>query len=278
MTNGFMDRLTRAQQEAGSLLCVGLDPDPSRIPDLGGSPVEQLVRFNRQIIEATSDLVCCYKPNLAFYLPYGPNGVEALLQVRRDVPPEIPVLLDAKTGDIASTSRAYATAFFDQWGFDAVTVNPLLGEDALRPFLDYPDRGVFILARTSNPGSALLQERMVLDAESAPTQVSHFIARRAVGWSTKGNVGLVVGATWPDELAAIRTIAPELPFLVPGVGAQAGDLRAAIQAGRRQGDDAGLIINVGRSVLYASSGTDFQRAAREAANTLRNEIEAARNV
>lgn len=267
----FADKLRDAQAVNRSLLCVGLDPDPARFPESIGRSPESIVVFNRAIIEATADLACCYKPNLGFYLSYGALGVESLAQVRRDVPAHIPVLLDAKFGDMDITSVGYARAAFETWNFDAVTVNPFLGHDALMPFLAYQDRGIFILAKTSNPGSGLLQDRRLDDGST----VSMAVVGLANDWNTAGNVGLVVGATYPEQMAEIRAAAPDLPILVPGVGAQGGDLEAAVRAGVDR-DRAGILVSTSRAISYASSGSDFKDAARSAAEALRAQIEAAR--
>lgn len=270
----FTRTLVDAQQRNNSLLCVGLDPRLDRMPHGFVSDPASIIPFNRAIIEATSDVACCYKPNLGFYLPFGISGIEALAQVRRDVPAHIPVLLDAKLGDIDITSVGYARAVFETWGFDAVTVNPLLGHDSLQPFLDYADRGIFILSKTSNAGSGLLQDRTLAGRDGET--VSEAIARHAVEWNGHGNVGLVVGATYPLQLARVRSIAPELPILVPGVGAQAGDLEASVRAGLDR-SGGGILVNASRAVTYASGGTDFQEAARLAATDLRDAINAARS-
>lgn len=269
----FAEALRAAQQSSGSLLCVGLDPDISRLPAGFDSNPSSIVPFNRAIIEATADLACCYKPNMGFYLAYGTEGVDALAQVRRDVPQHIPVLLDAKMGDIDVTSRGYARAVFETWGFDAVTVNPYLGYDSLEPFISYMDRGIFVLAKTSNPGSGLLQDR-VLAGDDAFT-VSQTVARHASEWNTHGNIGLVVGATYPRQLADLRAIAPDLPFLVPGIGAQQGDVASAVRASI-DAAGAGILVNASRAISFASPGADFQDAARRAAMTLRDAINAAR--
>jgi orotidine-5'-phosphate decarboxylase len=270
-TTRFADKLRDAQAANRSLLCVGLDPDPARFPDAVGKSPESIVAFNRAIIEATADLACCYKPNLGFYLSYGALGVESLAQVRRDVPSHIPVLLDAKFGDMDITSVGYARAAFETWNFDAVTVNPFLGHDALKPFLSYQDRGIFILAKTSNPGSGLLQDRRLDDG----TTVSMTVVGLANAWNTEGNVGLVVGATYPEQMAEIRAAAPDLPILVPGVGAQGGDLEAAVRAGIDH-NRAGILVSTSRAISYASTGPDFKDAARAAAEALRAQIESTR--
>jgi orotidine-5'-phosphate decarboxylase len=270
----FFEMLHDSQARNQSLLCVGLDPNLERFPDGFARMPESIVPFNRAIIEATADLVACYKPNLGFYLPFGVPGIEALAQLRQDVPAHIPLLLDAKMGDMDITSVGYARAVFDLWGFDAVTVNPYLGHDALKPFLAYTDRGIFVLAKTSNPDSGQLQDR-VLAGEPAET-VAMTVTRLAVEWNTAGNVGLVAGATYPEQVAAIRAAAPTLPLLLPGVGAQQGDLAAAVRAGIDQ-RGAGIIVNASRAVTYASTGADFQDAARRVAEEFRAAINAARN-
>ncbi len=267
----FADKLRDAQAANRSLLCVGLDPDPARFPASVGTTPDAIVAFNRAIIEATADLACCYKPNLGFYLLYGALGVEALAQVRRDVPAHIPVLLDAKFGDMDITSVGYARAAFETWNFDALTVNPFLGRDALDPFLAYRDRGIFILAKTSNPGSGLLQDRQLDDTST----ITMAVVNHANKWNTAGNVGLVVGATYPEQIAEVRTAAPTLPILVPGVGAQGGDLEVAVRAGL-DANRAGLLVSASRAISYASSASDYQDAARAAAESLRTQIEAAR--
>lgn len=270
----FRERLVRAQATSGSLLCVGLDPVVERFPDQFGASSSAIRRFNQLIIEATADLACCYKPNLGFYLPYGHHGIDALAHLREDIPAEIPVLLDAKIGDIGTTTAAYARAYFDAWNFDAVTAHAYMGHDSLQPLLDYEDRAVFVLAKTSNPGSGLLQDRVLADADGAGETVALAVTREAVTWETSGNVGLVVGATYPSELATIRAAAPDLPILVPGVGAQRGDTVAAVRAGLDK-HRAGLLVNATRAINYASSGADFQDAARKAALAILDQIEEA---
>jgi orotidine-5'-phosphate decarboxylase len=199
-----------------------------------------------------------------------------MAQVRRDVPAHIPVLLDAKMGDIGITSTGYARAVFETWDFDAVTVNAFLGHDALEPFLAYRDRGIFVLVKTSNPGSGMLQDRELV-ADGGTETVTLAVTRHARSWNAAGNVGLVVGATYPEQLGDVRKAAPDLPILVPGVGAQQGDLAAAVHAGV-DASGRGLLINASRAISYASSGSDFQDAARSAASSLRDAINAARHV
>jgi len=261
----FVDKLTKAIQTNNSLLCVGLDTDPKRMPD--GISVAD---FNRAIIEATSDLVCAYKPNLAFYEALGDEGQAALKETLKNIPAGIPVIADAKRSDIGNSAAAYARAIFDNLGFDAATVNPYLGFDSVEPFLSYRERGVIILCRTSNPGSADFQE-LQCQYETDYRPLYEIVALKASQWNTSGNIGLVIGATYPEELGIIRRQHPKIPFLVPGVGAQGGDLALAV----RHGIDAngqGMIINSSRQILYASTGKDFDRAARQAAVELCDEI------
>jgi orotidine-5'-phosphate decarboxylase len=261
----FVDKLTRAMQDNNSLLCVGLDTDPKRIPE--GISVAD---FNRAIIEATSDLVCAYKPNLAFYEAMGDEGRSALKETLKNIPDGIPVIADAKRGDIGNTAAAYAKAIFDNLGFDAATVNPYLGFDAVEPFLSYKERGVIILCRTSNPGATDFQD-LLCQYGDGYRPLYEIVALKASQWNTYGNIGLVIGATYPEELESIRRQHPEIPFLVPGIGAQGGDLALAV----RHGIDAngrGMIINSSRQILYASGGKDFDRASRQAAAALRDEI------
>jgi len=228
------------------------------------------VRFVQGIVEATRDLVCCYKPNLAFYEALGASGNEVLRGVLAAIPDDIPVLIDAKRGDTPNTMQAYARAIFDELDADAVTVNPYLGGDALEPFFDYPDRGVFVLCKTSNPGAGEIQDLLV---DGEPLFLA--VARAARSWDRHGTLGYVVGATYPRDVAAVRALAPGVPILLPGVGAQAGDLAASVRAGI-DARGAGAIVNASRTILYASRGADWQVAARGEAERLRDEIEAAR--
>jgi orotidine-5'-phosphate decarboxylase len=230
-----------------------------------------LEAFLRGIVEATRDLVCCYKPNLAFFEALGMPGHVALRSVLGALPRDVPVLVDAKRGDTPQTMRAYARAIFDELGADAVTVNPYLGGDSVAPFFEYADRGVFVLCKTSNPGAGEIQDLLVDDAERLFLNV----ARRALTWDQHGTLGLVVGATYPSDVAAVRAIAPAAPILLPGVGAQAGDLERSVQAAL-DADGGGAIVNVSRSLLYASHGPDWQAAARAEAEAVRSAINAAR--
>lgn len=266
----FTSRLLESGRRNNSLLCVGLDIDPDRIPEPLRGRADWVYEFNRGIIEATSDLVCAYKPNLAFYEALGAEGLDALARTVKSIPDWIPVIGDAKRGDVGHTARAYARALFEGFGFHAVTVNPYLGLDTVEPFLSYEDRGVFLLCKTSNPGSGDFQDLRceTVDGTFALYQV---VARRAASIDAPGRVGLVVGATYPEELSNVRHIAPTLPILIPGVGAQAGDLEKTVIFGT---DAAGemAVINSSRQVINASGGADWQDAARRVAAGLRDSI------
>lgn len=277
----FNLRLTAAARANDSLLCVGLDPDVRRFPaSLSDDPdvVRAIIAFNSGVISATADLVCAYKPNLGFYLAHGAAGVAALEETRRRIPADIPVILDAKVGDVGSTAEAYATGYFDTWGFDAVTVNPYLGEDSLEPFLRRGDRGVIVVCKTSNPGSGDLQDLKVdTGGGLQPTYLT--VADRVAAWAERwpATLGLVVGATYPAELAEVRLHCPSLPILLPGIGAQSGDLETSVRAGLTV-EGAGLMVSASRSVIYAStaSNADWTTAVRAAALELRESINSVR--
>jgi orotidine-5'-phosphate decarboxylase len=266
----FLAKLRAAIAARSSLLCVGLDPEITRLPHHLPPTAEGVLRFNQDLIAATSELACAYKPNVAFYEALGPDGFRVLRATRELIPRDIPVIGDAKRGDVGNTARAYASALFDLVGVDAVTVNPYLGSDALEPFFAYGDRGVYVVCRTSNPGAADVQSLLVSDnGNSRPLYEA--IALRARGWNARGNAGLVVGATAPADLQRIRALTPELPILIPGVGAQGGDLAAAVAVHR---EAAPTIVSASRSIIYASSGPDFAEAARTAALKLRDTMRA----
>jgi orotidine-5'-phosphate decarboxylase len=269
----FVEKLLGASRQNDSLVCVGLDVDLTRVPAFLRSSEDPIFEFNRAIVEATHDLVCAYKPNLAFYEAEGLAGLRSLEKTLKCIPPGIPVIGDAKRGDIGHTSAAYARALFDGYGFDAATVNPYLGRDSVEPFLAYEDKGIFVLCRTSNPGAKDFQDLSCSErgGVSEPWPLYRAVAERVRSWNTRGNCGLVVGATYPDELAAVRNLCPDMPILIPGVGAQAGDLAAVVRNGVDfRGELA--IINSSRAIIYASSGEDFAPAARREAETLRAEI------
>jgi len=261
----FIDKLLNASRKNKSWLCIGLDPDPELMPEV------DVLQFNKAIIEATSDLVCAYKPNLAFYEALGTKGLTVLQETIKHVSGDIPVIGDAKRGDIGNTAKAYAKALFSVLGFDAATINPYLGFDSIEPFTDYRDKGVFILCRTSNKGATDFQG---LRTNGLPLYEA--VARKAQEWNIHGNIGLVVGATYPEELKRIRSICPDMPLLIPGVGAQGGDLASAVDYGvDAHGEKA--IIHVSRQILYASKEKDFAQAARNVADKIRSQINDYRN-
>jgi len=257
----FTDKLLAASRRNNSLLCVGLDPDPELVPKVS------FLEFNKAIVEATADLVCAYKPNLAFYEALGIDGLKLLQDTIGHIPGHIPIIGDGKRGDIGNTAKAYAKALFVSFGFDAATVSPYLGFDSVEPFIEYRDKGVFILCRTSNPGAVDFQS--LVDAQGVPLYET--VARKAREWDVHGNIGLVVGATYIEELKQIRSLCPEMPLLIPGIGAQGGDLTSAVKYGV---DDRGekAIIAVSRQILYASREKDFAEAARRSAQELRDRI------
>jgi orotidine-5'-phosphate decarboxylase len=261
----FMEKLTQSTTKNNSLLCVGLDVDPERMPDNTG-----VFEFNKAIIDATSDLVCAYKPNLAFYEALGNEGLDALKRTVAYIPDNLPVIADAKRNDIGNTAKAYAQAIFSYFKFDATTVNPYLGFDSIEPFIDHRDKGIFILCRTSNAGAVDFQS-LLCEFENEYHPLFEIVAIKASEWNKYGNIGLVVGATYSEELNLLRQNHPDMPFLIPGIGAQGGDLALTVRYGvDARGEKA--IINSSRQIIYASREKDFAEAARQAASTLRDEI------
>lgn len=261
----FIEKLSSAARKNKSLLCVGLDTDPELIP-----AKTDVFEFNKAIIDATADLVCAYKPNLAFYETLGAEGFDALKRTVDYIPEAIPVIGDAKRGDIGSTAKAYAKALFDILNFDATTVNPYLGFDSIEPFIQYRDKEIFIVCRTSNAGAVDFQD-LRCESEKGYRPLFELVALKANQWNTYGNIGLVVGATYPEELKLIRQNYPEMPLLIPGIGTQGGDLALTV----RYGVDARherTIINSSRQIIYASRGKDFAEVARRAALSLRDQI------
>ncbi len=266
----FSEFLAETQHSTGSLLCIGLDPDPARLP--AALPGEDTVaEFNRRIIEATADLVCAYKLNLAFYEAAGERGWTALRRTLAYIPKNVITIGDGKRGDIGNTAAMYARALLTDLGFRATTLNPYMGSDSVEPFLRDPEKGAFILAVTSNPGARDFQYLNV-----GAGRLYERVIRKVRSWNSGGNCGLVVGATRPAELRRIRALVPDMPILIPGIGAQGGDLRSAVRYGCTK-DGLLAVINAGRSILYASSGEDFADAARRAAAELRNEINRCRS-
>ena len=275
----FTERLRTAWNASGSLVCVGLDPDPKRFPAGLGRDGNSIEIFCRSIVEATGDVVCAFKPQIAYFAAHAAEtALERVCDHVRNEHPHAVLILDAKRGDIGDTAEMYAREAFDRYGAHAVTVNPWLGTDALEPFFSRPDRASFVLCRTSNPGSAELQMMRTVDETTEPTNpmLYEVVARRAVeDWATRANVGLVVGATKPEELRRVREIVGDLPLLVPGVGAQGGDASAVVRNGRTT-DGTGLIVNSSRAIIYAASGGDYADAARAATLALRDSLNAAR--
>jgi orotidine-5'-phosphate decarboxylase len=260
----FTEKLAAAVKENDSLVCVGLDPDPSLMP------IDDVVTFCQKIIEATSGTVCAYKPNLAFFEALGTHGWEVLAEVLRSVPPEIPVIGDAKRGDIGNSSAAYAKAVFEELGCDAMTVNAWGGRDSIEPFLEYQDKGVIIWCRSSNPSAIDFQD-LDVSFEGKQRPLWQVVALRANEWNKRGNVGIVMGATYPAQLKEARGLCPTMPILVPGIGAQEGALKEAVRAGL-DAQNEGIIVNASRSVLYAARDSDYPMAAHVAAELLRGEI------
>lgn len=276
--SSFVEKLRQASRRANSLVCIGLDVDPAKLPPSVLRQPNPVLAFNKAIIDATADVVCAYKPNFAFYEALGPAGWDVLAETVRHIPSGIVTIADAKRGDIGHTATAYARAVFEVYGFDATTVSPYLGQDSVQPFLEYRDKGTFVLCKTSNPGSGEFQNlRVMIDDrhEDGQPLLYEVVARQVVKWNTHSNCGLVVGATYHEELATIRKLAPALPILVPGVGAQAGDLEAAVRSGVDPNGEL-IIVNSSRAILYASREDDFAVAARQAAIALRDNINRAR--
>src|SRR4051812_47966069 len=265
----FASRLAAAWKATNSLVCVGLDPEPKKFPDRFRDAPGGIFEFNKAIVDATRDLVCAYKPQFAHYAAQGAeNQLEHTIDYIKASAPDAIVILDSKRGDIGSTAEQYALEAFDRYGADAVTVNPYLGRDSVEPFLKHAGKGVIVLCRTSNPGAKDLQDLNVGPGKKLFQHVAETVAR---DWNSAGNCMLVVGATYPDELADIRARTGDLPFLVPGVGAQGGDVARAMAAGRTPAG-TGMVISSSRGILYASSGADFAEAARRATQELRDAI------
>lgn len=265
----FTEKLRARWQQANTLVCVGLDPDPAKFPDTFVDDDDALFSFCRDIADATAEYACAFKPQIAYFAAH--NGGEATLQRLiahiNGMHPEVPVILDAKRGDIGSTAQQYACEAFERFGADAVTLNPYMGKDSAQPFLDYNDRGCVFLCHTSNSGARDFQE---LDVGGEP--LYQRIARTiATDWNVDGNCALVVGATFPEELKVIRGLVGEMPLLIPGVGAQGGDVEAVVKNGKTA-DGRGLMINSSRGILYASRGEDYAEAAADAARALRDTI------
>ena len=264
----FTQALAAAWQKNNSLLCVGLDPDPAKLPShLQGKP-DAIFEFCKAIVDTTADLVCCFKPQIAYFAAQrAEDQLEALIAHIHARHPGVPVILDAKRGDIGSTAEQYAVEIFERYRADAITVNPYMGKDSVDPYLAYPEKGVILLCRTSNPGGSDLQF-LDIGGKKLYEHVAELVATK---WNTTGQCALVVGATFPGEIARVREIVGDLPLLVPGIGAQGGDVEATLKAGRTAAG-TGLIINNSRAILYAGKGEDFAQASRQAAQASRDLI------
>jgi orotidine-5'-phosphate decarboxylase len=276
-SNTFNQQLQSAWASQGSMLCVGFDPDPKRLPpSLQGKP-EGIYEFCREIADATADLVCAFKPQFAYFASQRAEAqLEKLIQHLKDKYPHIPVILDSKRGDIGSTADHYALEAFDRYGADAVTVNPYMGFDTIEPYLKHAGKGVIVLCRTSNPGGSDLQFLNV--APNGEPLYLHVAKLAAQQWNQSGQISLVVGATFPEEISKVRAIVGEMPLLIPGIGAQGGDIDATVRAGKiSDKPGTGMIINSSRAILYASSGSDFAEAARTVAMSTRDALRATTN-
>jgi len=273
----FTDQLAHAAAVNSSLLCVGLDPEPSKFPGAWAGDASKIFDFCAAIVDATLDLVIAFKPQIAYFAAHRAEPqLERLIAHIRAVAPQVPVILDAKRGDIGSTAEQYAREAFERYRADAVTLSPFMGFDSIAPYLTYPGKGAILLCRTSNPGGADLQGQRLAGSDGKPGEfLFERIARLASGaWNRGGQLGLVVGATFPAEIERVRELAPTLPLLIPGIGAQGGDAAATVRAGARGG--ATIVVSSSRAVLYASAGADFAAAARRAAQATREELNAAR--
>ncbi|MEE2728342.1 MAG: orotidine-5'-phosphate decarboxylase [Candidatus Latescibacterota bacterium] len=262
----FQSKLLQATQQNNSLLCVGLDSELSKLPDCTRSKDNPVLYFNKQVIDATADLVCCYKPNYAFYGALGAAGWETLRATIEHIPSHIPVLVDAKVGDIGNTAQQYAQMFFDGLRADGLTVTPYMGRDCVAPFLSYRDKATFIVCLTSNKGADDFEKRTL---EIRPLYEE--VIARVQQWTEHDNCGLVIGATQPNYFARVRALAPNMPLLIPGVGAQGGSAEEAVSNGQDK-EGTGILINSSRGIIFASSGDDFAAAAGTAARNLRDEL------
>jgi orotidine-5'-phosphate decarboxylase len=271
----FLDKLRAAERQNGSLLCVGLDPEPTKFPAALRGDASRIYDFCARIVDATADLAIAFKPQIAYFAAHrAEDQLEQLMEHMRRNAPHVPTILDAKRGDIGSTAEQYAREAFERYGADAVTLSPFMGFDSVEPYLRHQGKGAFLLCRTSNPGGADLQGQRLADVEGQPFLYEH-VARLAQGpWNLNGQLGLVVGATYPAEIERVRALAPTVPLLIPGVGAQGGDAVATVRAGWRA--DAPIVVNSSRAICYASAGEDFADAARREALRTRDALQAAR--
>ena len=276
----FLDMLGAAERQNQSLLCVGLDPEPAKFPGAYQGDASKIYDFCAAIVDATADLVIAFKPQIAYFAAHrAEDQLEKLMEHMRRTAPQVPVILDAKRGDIGSTAEQYAKEAFERYGADAVTLSPFMGFDSVQPYLKYHGKGAFLLCRTSNPGGDDFQPQRLLDVPGQPRLYEHIAALAQGPWNLNGQLGLVVGATYPAEIEQVRAVAPTVPLLIPGVGAQGGDAVATVKAGYRSasGKTTGpIVVNSSRAVLYASQGADFAQAARAAAIATRDQLQAAK--
>ena len=275
----FLDQLRTAERQNGSLLCVGLDPEPAKFPTHWRGDASKIFDFCAAIVDATADLVIAFKPQIAYFAAHrAEDQLERLVAHMRRVAPQVPVILDAKRGDIGSTAEQYAIEAFERYGADAVTLSPFMGFDSVAPYLKYHGKGAFLLCRTSNPGGDDFQPQRLLEVPGQPRLYEHIAALAQGPWNQNGQLGLVVGATYPAEIARVRELAPTVPLLIPGVGAQGGDAVATVKAGWRGTASAStgpVIVNSSRAILYAAAGADFAAAARAEAQRTRDVLQAA---
>ena len=277
----FLERLSGAERQNGSLLCVGLDPDPAKFPDAIRGDSNKIFDFCAAIVDATADLVIAFKPQIAYFAAHRAEAqLEQLVAHIHRTAPQVPVILDAKRGDIGSTAEQYAIEAFERYGADAVTLSPFMGFDSVQPYLRYHGKGAFLLCRTSNPGGDDFQAQRLKTVAGEPLLYEHIACLAQGPWNLNGQLGLVVGATYPAEIERVRALAPTLPLLIPGVGAQGGDALATVKAGWRAEDGrtvAPIVVNSSRAILYASSGPDFAQSARREAQRTRELLQAAQS-
>ncbi len=276
----FIEQLRKAERINGSLLCVGLDPEPAKFPAAMKGDASKIYDFCAAIVDATADLVIAFKPQIAYFAAHGAEAqLERLMEHMRRTAPDVPIILDAKRGDIGSTAEQYAKEAFERYGADCVTLSPFMGFDSVQPYLKYHGKGAFLLCRTSNPGGDDLQNQRLADLDGQPTLFEHIASLVQGPWNLNGQLGLVVGATYPTEIERVRKVAPTVPLLIPGVGAQGGDAVATVKAGYRAANGettAPIVVNSSRAVLYASAAADFAQAARTAAIATRDQLRAAK--
>jgi orotidine-5'-phosphate decarboxylase len=280
----FIDKLHAAERAHQSLLCVGLDPDPAKLPGAWRGQPDRIFDFCARIVDATADLVIAFKPQIAYFAAHRAEAqLERLMDHMRAHAPAVPIILDAKRGDIGSTAEQYAIEAFERYGADAVTLSPFMGFDSVQPYLKHHDKGAFLLCRTSNPGGDDLQNQRLASVAGQPKMYEHIAGLAQGPWNFNGQLGLVVGATYPEEIERVRELAPTLPLLIPGVGAQGGDAIATVKAGLRQKNTATgsettgpIIVSSSRAILYASKGQDFAAAARKVAMQTRETLQLAR--